>query len=182
MNTKTIMITALLTTFGIGVGGASAAVQEMPAPAAPSVCAAPAPLPPELAAWPQRSAIKAAAGIEGLATAQLVPSQAVDAVLLRTGDVRYPVRPGKPGGSVSYGGLLGFNAVVPGTYRVALEAGAWIDILADGKPIVSGAHGHGPACSSVHKIVDFTLAAGPHVLQIAGNVKPSIGVLVVRLP
>ena len=66
----------------------------------------------------------------------------------------------------------------PGTYRVALGAGAWVDMLRDGKAIASTAHGHGPACSGIRKIVDFPLTPGSYVLQLAGSPDANIPVLV----
>lgn len=145
-------------------------------------CAAPAALPPELAGWSERSSLMAAASAAGLTSATLMPGAAVDTVLQPTPTIQYPVRPEKPGGAVSHGGVFAFTIAKPGTYRVALDSAAWIDVLADGKPVTSSAHGHGPQCSDIRKMVDFPLRAGPHVLQIAGAGKPALAVLVTRLP
>lgn len=153
-----IMLLAALLAVGTGV-------------AAQPVCTAP--VRPELAGWSQRSPVTAAT---------LVPGKAVDAALLKSTDVRYPVAPQKSGTAATYGGVFGFTVTAPGTYRVALDQGAWIDVLAGGKPVTATAHGHGPDCSGVRKMVDFPLTAGPHVLQIAANATPAIAVMIVRLP
>lgn len=158
----------------------SAFAQETPPPR--DCAAAPAVLPAALAGWPERTVLAAAADRKQLGGAVLTIGKGVDATLGRTGDVRYVVRPEKPGGSVSYGGMFLLKVESAGTYRVAIGSGAWIDMLRDGKPVISSAHGHGPECSGIHKMVDFPLEAGDYVLQIAANGTPTLPMLVARLP
>ncbi|WP_336961775.1 homogentisate 1,2-dioxygenase [Sphingobium aquiterrae] len=141
-----------------------------------------APLPAELAAWTSRSPAVAAADSKALAGAMLSPGRAVDARLSPTGSVTYAVRPEKPGGSVSHGGLFAFTVAQAGTYRVALGSGAWIDLLKGRTVIASRAHGHGPACSGIRKMVDFPLKPGRYILQIAGNGDAVLPLMVTRLP
>lgn len=76
-----------------------------------------------------------------------------------------PSRTSKPG---SFGGVYQFNIAAAGTYRIALEAGAWIDVVGNGKSLASVAHTEGPACSGIRKIVDFTLSPGRYTLQLSG--------------
>jgi hypothetical protein len=114
--------------------------------------------------------------------AALAIGQAVDLALLPTPQIKYALRPEKPGGSVSFGGLIGIVVTQAGTYRVALGSGAWIDVLRGGKPLTSIAHGHGPDCTGVRKMVDFVLQPGRYTVQIAANGDPAIKVLVARLP
>ncbi|ABE63535.1 hypothetical protein Nham_2757 [Nitrobacter hamburgensis X14] len=59
-----------------------------------------------------------------------------------------------------------------GTYRVALDSAAWIDLVRGRQAVISIAHGHGPACTGIRKIVDFPLAPGLYTLQIAANGQP----------
>ncbi|MCE7797179.1 homogentisate 1,2-dioxygenase [Sphingobium sufflavum] len=157
----------------------AAPAAERPAPDCALVRVA---LPPELSGWSNRSLAPAAKDRAGLGRAVLTVGQAVDATLRRTADVRYLLRPEKPGGSVSYGGLFTFTVKQPGLYRVALGSGAWIDLLRDGKAVASTAHGHGPECSGVRKMVDFPLTPGRHVLQLAANGAESLPVMIARLP
>ncbi|MDD3798597.1 MAG: homogentisate 1,2-dioxygenase [Novosphingobium sp.] len=134
----------------------------------------------ELAAWAEPSALPAAGNRRGLAAARLPVGQAAQVKLLPTPDVTYPLRPEKPGGSVSYGGLIEFRIAEAGTYRVALGTAAWIDVLFHGKGLVSKAHGHGPECSGIRKIVDFDLKPGRYTLQISANGEPQTTVLIAR--
>ena len=154
----------------------SASAQE----SAPAKCAAPALPTGELAPW-VTPVDMTAAGSAARATA-LPVGKAARLTLRQTPEVRYPLRPEKPGGSVSYGGLVRIDVREAGAYRVALGSGAWIDLVRGRKAVVSSAHGHGPDCTGIRKMVDFPLAPGPYVLQIAANGEPQITVLVTRLP
>lgn len=145
-------------------------------------CSEPAPLPPELAAWAQPTTVDAASNAKGLKTAELIIGQAARATLHGTAEISYIVRPEKPGGSVSYGGLFGFTVKEAGTYRVALGSGAWIDLLEGKTAIESTAHGHGPECSGIRKMVDFPLKPGRHVLQIAANGEATLPLLIAKVP
>lgn len=176
MQPKTLLLAVLLSGFGTG-----AAAQPVPDAATPA-CAAPAALPAGMGGWVERAAITAAGSAQTLPEAVLTPGKAVNAALLKTADVTYPLPPQKPGGAATYGGLFGFTVTAPGIYRVALDTAAWIDVVTDAKPVIASAHGHGPACSDIGKMVDFPLAAGPHSLQIAGAAKAAIAVMVTRLP
>lgn len=159
-----------------GAGGASA---QMTAP----VCSqGKAVLPPELVAWSSPVPVQAAKDARALAAAELTVGQAATATLLRTSDLHYVVRPEKPGGSVSYGGLFRFAVKESGAYRVALGSGAWIDVLKGKTAIESIAHGHGPECSDIRKMVDFSLKPGRYVLQIAANGGDSLPLLIARAP
>ncbi|HEX7858229.1 MAG TPA: homogentisate 1,2-dioxygenase [Sphingobium sp.] len=139
-------------------------------------------LPPELAGWSSRAPAPAAKDKGGLKKAALTVGKAVDAGLMRTSDVRYILRPEKPGGSVSYGGMFGFTISEAGTYRVALGSGAWIDLVKDGKAVESSNHGHGPDCTGVRKMVDFPLVPGRYVLQLAANGGEGLPVMIAKLP
>lgn len=146
------------------------------------VCAAPVAPTGDLAAWASPGDRTAAADMAGLPAATLAIGEAARVKLLPTPAVRYPLRPEKPGGSVSFGGLVRLHVTTPGTYRVALGSGAWIDLVAGGEAVVSTAHGHGPDCSGIRKMVAFPLETGEYTLQIAANGADAITVLVVKLP
>ena len=158
-----------------------AAAQAMPMPA-PSACARPGSLPPELAGWATPRMITAATTSEQLGAATLPLGAGARTMLSPTPRVTYPVQPGHPGTSPTYGGLVAFTVVDAGTYRVALSGPAWIDLVADEKPVASSAHGHGLDCTGIRKQVDFALKPGRHVLQVSGATEQVMELLVARLP
>ena len=148
---------------------------------APVACpATPAPLPPELAGWARQSPVHAGAAA---ARATLLPiGKGLVATLLPTSTVAYAVPPEKQGSPASSGGVFAFTAPTRGRYRVALGAGAWIDVLSGITPTVSVAHGHGPDCTGVRKTVDFDLEPGRYLLQVAGSGSAKLSMLVARVP
>ena len=142
--------------------------------------ATPAPLPAGLEGWSRKT--PARAGTTASRATMLTIGEGAVASLLPTPRVSYAVRPEKPGGSVSSGGLFTFTVATAGRYRVALGSGAWIDVLAGTKPVVSVAHGHGPECTGVRKMVDFDLQPGRYLLQVAGNGSATLPLMVARVP
>lgn len=66
-----------------------------------------------------------------------------------------------------------------GVYRVAIDAGAWIDLISGSTILDSVAHAHGPTCTGIRKTVDFTLAPGDYTLELTGLSVPTVKVLVV---
>jgi hypothetical protein len=173
------------------VGAPSAPPSEGKASGMPSPMACPSDpmdLPPELAAWTTRKHLLAARDTRSLSGARIDPGKAIEGGLRPTSEMRYAQRPEKPGGSVSFGGLYTFSVADAGSYRVALGAAAWVDVVkagakaGNGSVMTSTAHGHGPDCSGIRKMVDFTLQPGTYLLQISGNAMDRLPLLVTRLP
>lgn len=179
MRSRLNLIAAAVTAALVGaLAGASASAQE----ARPACAQMDADLPPELAAWSQRTDVVSAAAAADLAKAELTPGRAVTAALHPTREVAYLAQPEKPGGSVAHGGLFRLRIGAAGTYRVVLGSGAWIDLLKDGQPVVSSAHAPGPACSTARKTVEFPLERGDYVLQVSANADPKLAILVIPRP
>jgi hypothetical protein len=94
-----------------------------------------------------------------------------------------PVAPwGKVPAADASAGLAMFQVAHAGTYRVALGGPAWVDVVRAGKPMAAVAHGHGPACTGIRKIVDFRLRPGRYVLQLSGGGMASLPVLIAQGP
>lgn len=146
------------------------------------VCAATAAPVGVLAPWATPVDMQAEGSADGLTRATLAIGQAARLHLRPTPEVRYKLQPEKPGGSVSHGGLIGVEVVQAGTYRIALGSPAWIDLVGDAGAVESIAHGHGPACTGIRKMVDFALRPGRYVVQISANGEPQTSLLIVRLP
>lgn len=137
-------------------------------------------LPSELVGWTARAPLAAAKLAADLPKASLTPGKAFLATLPSTPDVTYVVQPEKPGGSVSHGGLFDLTVASAGTYVIALGTGAWIDVLKDGAPVMSGSHGRGPNCTTLRKVVTFDLSPGSYVVQISANGPTELPIMVAR--
>ncbi|NHN88368.1 hypothetical protein GOB81_06960 [Acetobacter sp. LMG 1627] len=139
-------------------------------------------LPEGLRGWSSPVEMRAATEVSGLESAVLTPGKAARVTLRRTAEITYALRPAEPGGKVSSGGMIAFDAPVAGTYRVMLNVRAWLDVVHDGKALDAVHHQHGPACSTIGKMVDFPLPAGRSVIQLSGSGKPVSEVMVVPVP
>ncbi|HEY4274493.1 MAG TPA: hypothetical protein VGM68_03335 [Rhizomicrobium sp.] len=157
----------------------SAMAQEMREPA--PKCEAMVAPPPALAGWTNKSDVASATKADGLTQAALTIDKGATVALHPTRDVSYIAQPDKPGGSVSNGGLLAVSIATAGTYQINLSSGAWIDLLQDGKAVLSTAHAPGPACTGIRKTVQFPLQPGRYVLQLSANAAPDIQVMVSRV-
>lgn len=153
--------------------------QEATAAQATASCpAAPTSLPPELSEWVAMAPVNAAPAVAG---AIALPIGSSVKATLTPSKVRFAAKPEKTPASGSYNGIFALNVTVGGRYRVALGSGAWIDLVKGRKSLTSVAHGHGPECTGIRKMVDFDLAPGKYTLQISGSSEPTTGVMVTRL-
>jgi hypothetical protein len=76
---------------------------------------------------------------------------------------------------------IGFRIDTAGTYGVALDQAAWVDVAPNGGAALSSVkHGHGPDCSTIRKIVRFELEPGDYVLHLTKLTKPMVKVMLVR--
>jgi hypothetical protein len=100
--------------------------------------------------------------------------------LIDAAKVRFPVPLGKPISAGDKGGVIILAIRNPGTYRVALQHKAWIDVMRDGKTITSATHAHGAPCSDIAKTVDFALARGVYALQLSAVDDETIGLSVTK--
>ncbi|MEG3087090.1 hypothetical protein [Sphingomonas sp. PB4P5] len=99
----------------------------------------------------------------------------VEVTALPESPVKWAAPPGKPG----RGAVRGFSIARAGVYQLGLSNGAWIDVVRRGKALKSVAHGHGPLCTGLRKIVDFRLARGTYRLQLAAMPEATTKVMVV---
>jgi hypothetical protein len=142
--------------------------------------AGPPALPPELSGWARRVPLAAAASPAAAVAAALTPGRGYDVALRSAGEVAFAATPGKPAPAGGGAGLLSLSVDAAGGYAVGLSSAAWIDVIdARGRSVASGAHGRGPPCTGVRKVVDFTLSPGRYFLQLTGS-EPSVGVIVLR--
>lgn len=138
-------------------------------------------LPTALSAWTSRTLAAAGADVADPGLGRLAVGRGVDVQLKRNGEVTFPVLPSKPGGSVSYGGLLDLTIAEAGDYQVSLGTHAWIELVSGKTLTESTAHAPGPACSSLKKTVVFPLKPGRYLLEITGNSEPILPLMVTRV-
>ena len=150
----------------------SAAASTAPCPATP------APVPAELAGWSPAMLVSATARGDQ----PLTIGRGATAALRPSAQVRLAAPVGHPPAADTASGVFTFAIATAGRYRVALGAGAWVDVVAGGTALPSVAHAHGTACSPVRKMVDYDLQPGRYRLQIVGSAAPVISLMIARLP
>lgn len=161
---------------------AAAVLLATPAPAqeAPPKCPADAaPVPAGLSGWATRTPVQGTA--DGAGAPRLAVGKGYDLKLLPIARTRYLTKR-KRDQLDGFGGAASVAIDRAGTYRVAIGGGAWIDVVRDGKALESIAHGHGPACSGIGKMVSFALVPGNYLVTIDGSDDSRIPILVARVP
>jgi hypothetical protein len=88
-----------------------------------------------------------------------------------------------PADGRTYAGLARLDLETGGVYRIALDAGLWVDAIANDSLVQTqsfqGRHG----CNAPRKIVEFVLPARtPITLQFSGGRTPAVKVTVTRSP
>lgn len=132
--------------------------------------------PSELAGWSKQMPV--AAGVEAGGGASLTVGQAV---LVSLHPAKHLKLNPAPKVLAPNGGTLTLAITEPGTYRVSLGGKAWIDLVRGGTLLSSTAHGHGPKCTGVRKMVDFALTPGNYTVQLSGSDAESIALLVAKV-
>ncbi len=147
----------------------SATPAPAPARTAP-VCTAEAPPPAGLEAWKR---------ITAATTGPIAIGARTGMKLAPAATTRFVLTPERKPAEGSLAGVYHVAVTTPGTYRIALDGGAWIDLLRNGAPLKSIGHSEGPACSGIRKIVDFALVPGDYVLQLSNARAAAMTVLIV---
>ena len=73
----------------------------------------------------------------------------------------------------AYAGVLRLKVAAAGAYRVAIDAGFWLDVVHDGKPLASVDFNGSANCDGPHKIVVYELPANAELyLQLSAVTGP----------
>lgn len=128
-------------------------------------------------AWPVKTELAwlKSADVETIASGSVVEQPPLKALLVKlppVAEVSYPVTPtGKPKGDASkqFGAVVTIQTIpAAGVYQVSLSGPGWIDLVQDGKALVSQSHSGKSDCDGMRKSVRFGLVAGPLTLELSG--------------
>ncbi|MEG8038441.1 hypothetical protein QP166_03435 [Sphingomonas sp. LR60] len=149
--------------------------QDLPAPE-PSCTAVRPAMPIGLESWSTRVALEAGAATRSAPVIEV--GRAAELRLVPLDRLAPAAPPTRELGTGTNAGMALFQILRPGTYRIALGAPAWIEVVRGGRALPSAAHSHGPACTGIRKIVDYRLAPGRYVLQLTGAAANTLPVLI----
>jgi hypothetical protein len=133
-------------------------------------------MPAEFAGWSEQTPVAAGTEAGGGATIRL--GQAVRVALHPAQHLKLDPAPKRAG---PHGGTLTLVIAQAGTYRLALGAPVWIDLIQNNKALASSAHAHGPKCSGIRKTVTFNLSPGNYVVQLSGSDADSVSLLAAKV-
>ena len=139
--------------------------QSVPAQATTACKAPDASLPVALAGWNTPG--------DTLATDKAVSLDTVDGATLK--GLPAGTKPGRAA-------TVTFHIARAGSYGIALDQPGWIDVLPGaegGAALKSVAHGHGPECSTIRKIVRFQLAPGTYRAFASGLAQSKVKLMLV---
>ena len=139
------------------------------APAAAPVCTATVAPPAGLEAW---------SVAPGMTADAIAPGKNIALALDPVDKVTFPLAPDRKPAPGTFGGVYHVTVATAGTYRVALQSGAWIDLIRDGKSLTSIAYMEGAPCSGIRKIVDFALQPGTYTLQLSNAKAAQMRILI----
>ena len=144
-------------------------------------CPADPALPPDLADWGRMSSAKTiyACGEARAADWPSLGAARTGLLLHKAESLRYWIAPERRQDVFKFGGMIPVEVKRAGRLVIALDAGAWIDLVRDGKAQPSAAHGHGPACSGIRKTVEYDVTPGRYLLQIVNAPEQSIRAMAV---
>jgi hypothetical protein len=66
----------------------------------------------------------------------------------------------------------------PGSYKITLSAGGWIDVAQSGDAVKSTAFSSAQGCEGIRKSVKFDLAAAPFTVELSGVKADSIKLVI----
>jgi hypothetical protein len=133
------------------------------------------------AAWAQPAvALESGHDADDARVHSLTLSQPNKLNLVTAASAHFPVPPGGAGqpAQYMYVGLAALRIPKDGTYRIMTNEAMRIDVVRDGKLVDARAFGHG----CLGKFVDFALAAGDALLELAGAPYDSVSVVILPRP
>lgn len=114
----------------------------------------------------------------------LEPDHLYEVTLAPQDKVSFAMAPAKKAlADGAFGGLLHLHVPVAGQYRVSMDNGFWIDVIADGKFAATDDFTGSHECHAPRKIVMYTLPAGSDLtLQFSGANSPTVRVTLTAAP
>jgi hypothetical protein len=125
-------------------------------------------------------ATSVSAGADSAAAPALATGRLYALTLRPLSEVTFVTAPGKRNGAENgYAGLATLDIKTPGKYRFALDAPAWIDVIADGGAMNTSGHQGDSGCAGPRKIVEFDFSVSRRVtLQLSGADSPAVRITV----
>ena len=108
-----------------------------------------------------------------------MPSTGITLSLVAPADARLPSPPERAPKDGTMAGFANFRiAPKAGIYTISLSAGAWVDVVQDGRFLKPKAFSGATDCDGIRKTMKYELSAQPFVLQVSGAKENSISIAI----
>jgi hypothetical protein len=108
-----------------------------------------------------------------------MPSTGITLSLVSPADAKLPSPPERAPKDGTMAGFATFKAAPKaGIYTISLSAGAWVDVVQDGRFLKPKAFSGATDCEGIRKTMKYELAAQPFVLQVSGTKENAISIAI----
>ena len=108
-----------------------------------------------------------------------LPSSGVTLALRAATEAKLPSPPERAPKEGTFAGFAVFKtAPKAGLYTISLSAGAWVDLVQDGRFLKPRATGGATDCDGIRKTMKYEISASPFVLQVSGNREDSVSIAI----
>ncbi|WGS21306.1 MULTISPECIES: hypothetical protein [unclassified Bradyrhizobium] len=108
-----------------------------------------------------------------------LPSTGITLTLVTPADAKLPTPPERAPKDGTFAGFTSFKTTPKsGLYTISLSAGAWVDVVQDGRSLKPKAFSGATDCDGIRKTMKYELSASPFVLQVSGARENSISIAI----
>jgi hypothetical protein len=108
-----------------------------------------------------------------------LPSGGVTLALRAPAEAKLPSPPERAPKEGTFAGFAVFKtAPKAGLYTISLSAGAWVDVVQDGRFLKPKATSGATDCDGIRKTMKYEISASPFVLQVSGNREDSVSIAI----
>ena len=108
-----------------------------------------------------------------------IPATGMTFTLVAPADAKLPSPPERAPKDGTFAGFANFKAAPKaGIYTIRLSAGAWVDVVQDGRDLKPKAFSGATDCDGIRKTMKYEISASPFVLQISGARDNSLSVAI----
>jgi hypothetical protein len=108
-----------------------------------------------------------------------LPSTGMTLALRAPAEAGLPSAPERAPRDGTFAGFAAFKtAPKAGLYTISLSAGAWVDVVQDGRFLKPKATSGATDCDGIRKTMKYEISANPFVLQVSGTTENSVSIAI----
>jgi hypothetical protein len=137
--------------------------------------------------WPierERAALTAPDRVKLASGGELgaLPATGMTLALLTPAEAKLPTPPERAPKDGTFAGFASFKgAPKPGLYTISLSAGAWVDVIQNGRALKPKGFSGATDCEGIRKTMKYEISASPFLLEISGAKDNALSVAILPL-